>query len=298
MLDTKDIEELRSAFWHKRPMREFVCSGCGVVFLGVRQRKTPVCRSCYLKARWQRIRALHPPTTTRKELIEQARARRTEMRQLYERGISYQGIADIYGVSRERVRQIIGGVVTKTGHHRTPAVYEARARVEAERYVTAQAHPELTTPELAKMLGVTKTSKYWGGIRHATNNANTKKGGEIEEYVSDLLTCNGIKHTLTNSRPFDIILEDGRTIEIKSRHKSQDTAISKNFYFFCLYHRSRKNAEKADFYILVVVNGKRDVFIIPQSDIPASMAISFCWPAGSYARGKWHKYHNRFDLLK
>jgi len=313
MLSTEEITDLRAAFENVYiPYGTLhTCTRCGGAFMR-KFVKVPLCYKCQQKVRREAYLKRHPQVAQRqnekweaqRERVERWTKRANEMRSLYEQGISYQGIAEVYGVTRERVRQIIGEAVVKNGHHRTPSLYEKRSQIEAARYTFASTHPELTTRQLAKQLGVStgKAVEYWGDIRHAVSskNKNAKKGAVIEEYVSKLLTRNGIEHTLTNSRPYDIILADGRTVEIKSRHKPDEThQATKNFYFFPLKRVYKKeHAPTADFYIFVIVNRKRDVFIVPKTDLPASMAIGFCWPQTNKSRGKWTQYHNRFDLLK
>jgi len=135
----------------------------------------------------------------------------------------------------------------------------------------------------------------WLGKRHAAKlDSSVDKGYKAEEYVSSILNENGIKHRLTNSRPHDIILENGKNIEVRSRYKTHDNCKSKNFYFFPL---SEKLQNPADFIILVIDDGKeKHCFVIPFSKVKSG--IGFVYPKTRKSRSNWHSYENRWDLLK
>jgi len=194
-------------------------------------------------------------------------------------------IGIFFGMSRERVRQIIG-------------VDGVKIKIKAFRIKAASNIQELditkTTEELKKITG--KYSINWMGLRHNVSSGNAKLGYDAEEFVSKVLTENGIPNRLTNSRPVDIILDNGLKLEVKSRSKSQRTKTSKNFYYFPLIRDVVKG--NADFYILVI---KKDCFVIPSNVVPIHGGIGFVWPKTTSKIGRfsnWTEYHNRFDLLK
>jgi len=201
-----------------------------------------------------------------------------------EKNWTLEKIGIFFGLSRERVRQIIGdGAKIKT------KAFRIKKAVELQDLDVTK-----TTQEIKEITG--RYSIDWFGLRHPASGGNAKLGYDAEEFVSKVLTENGIQNKLTNSRPVDIILDNGLNIEVKSRSKSQFTKTSKNFYYFPLARDIVKGS--ADFYILVI---NEDCFVIPSHDVPAHGGIGFVWPKTTSKRGKfsnWTEYHNRFDLLK
>jgi hypothetical protein len=192
-------------------------------------------------------------------------------------------IAIFFGMSRQRVQQIIG----------------TSKRVEKHFSFTKAVNmlyldPTKTKKEMQSITG--RRIINWFGMRHPLEGKNQIQGYEAEEYVSRRLLELGIQNTLTNSRPIDIVLDNGIKIEVKSRTKPHPNKYSDNLYFFPLAKDVKKNI--ADFYILVIYE---DCFVIPSSDIPVHGGIGFVWPKTTSKVGKfsnWTEYHNRFDLLK
>lgn len=202
-----------------------------------------------------------------------------------------------YADMPSNLREIFGLSAKKIKFVPSERVITARNRdAEISKKLPHMTH--LTTPEVCKMfdIGAGKAAELWNGERHATNGKMTKKGMEIEEYVSNILEEKEIKHTLTNSRPHDIILDDGRTIEIRSRFKTHDNAFSKHFWFFNLQAKIKMD-KPADFFILVIVNnGEKDCFVVPSNKVANN--VCFVWPPGKHtSKNNWQQYHNRFDLL-
>jgi hypothetical protein len=220
--------------------------------------------------------------------------RKKEMEGLRNKDWTLDKIGVFFGMSRERVRQIIGNTGIKLNKKRM-------ASSKGEQYIFAKEMISenlwMTTSELHKLPLGNKSlvTKLWGKTRHAIKDGNQKRGFEIEDFVSKKLDSLGIKHKQTNSRPFDIVLENGKNVEIRSRYKPEKLK-TKNFYFFPLFEKlQRKNP--ADIFILVIVKGKdKDCFVIPLSEIPPGGAIGFTWPFVGYS--VWPNFHNRFDLLR
>ena len=193
-------------------------------------------------------------------------------------------IGIFFGVSRQRIEQIVGN----TDNIKTKA-FRIKKAVELQDLDVTK-----TTQEIKEITG--RYSVNWFGLRHPASSGNAKLGYDAEEFVSKVLTDNGIPNKLTNSRPIDIILDNGLKLEVKSRSKSQPTKTSKNFYYFPLIRDVVKGT--ADFYILVI---NEDCFVIPSSDVPGHGGIGFVWPKTTSKQGRfsnWTEYHNRVDLLK
>lgn len=211
---------------------------------------------------------------------EEIKAMRTEKRWSLEK------IAIFFGVSRQRVHQIVGS----TGFY-THDYCKINQAVDYLDLDTSKTNEEMYE----------KTGKYpkWGGLRHALKDGSSVKAGfDIEDYVSETLDSLGIRNVVTNSRKYDIVLENGKTIEVKSRRKPHQQT---DYYFFPLFPKISMS-KPADFFILVIVKeNKNDCFIIPKDAVPAHGGIGFTWPKSKQKRGNyscWTEYHNRFDLLK
>ena len=195
-------------------------------------------------------------------------------------------IGIFFGMSRQRVEQIVSR--ENIDKIKTKA-FRIKKAVELQDLDVTK-----TTQEIKEITG--RYSVNWFGLRHPASSGNAKLGYDAEEFVSKVLTENGIPNKLTSSRPIDIILDNGLKLEIKSRSKSQPTKTSKNFYYFPLIRDVVKG--NADFYILVI---NEDCFVIPSNDVPSHGGIGFVWPKTISKQGRfsnWTEYHNRFDLLK
>lgn len=218
-------------------------------------------------------------------------------------------IAEEYGISKQRVQQLTGKA--KDGWNRSEKAKEKSRLREAERAEFAASHPEMTTQELAVALGISpkanRASKYWKGIRHVTNaTPEAEKGLAMEEHVSKMLTRKGIPHRLTNSRPVDIVLADGRTVEVRSRWKPENlnrgNRYSENFFYFPMNRERRAGKPLADIYIFVICqNGwEPDCFIIPAEHLPELLAFGFCWPRSRDRGGAidWTQYLDQWDFCR
>jgi len=271
MLDTKEIEELRVAFgriqkkrgsYKKREIKDFICSRCGEAFQRTRVNGEPICRSCRYK-------------------IERKDSRSMEMRRLHvEEGKTLQEVGDMYGITRERVRQLVG-----TLGHGLPAAYKKSI---------IDAHPELTNNELSAIVGISVSR---GDQHHAIAGGALKRGVEIEDVVSRKLTELGIAHEMMPVRnAFDILLSNGRRIDVKaSFRKMSPPSQFGSYYSFAT--RKAKRGDYCDFFILVIVP-TMDMFVVPNEAVKSKCEqIHMDWPA--HARSsKFHKYLNRFDLLE
>lgn len=228
--------------------------------------------------------------------IEYFEERKLEMLHLrHDEKWTIEKISILFGVSRERVRQIIGN----TGNIGENNFSPARARSVVTNIEVAEKYAHLNNTQV-KELGYTSADMaYRGKTRHVSESKQATEGGKIEEWVSAELTKRGMVNTLTNSRPFDIILADGKTIEVKARFKTNEGCNSfgwKDYYFFVLNRmKYKKPAPMADYYVAVIVrDGKKYPFVLRQADVPPSGVIGFRWSAKS----KWRKFENRFDLIR
>lgn len=200
-----------------------------------------------------------------------------EMRRMrFEDNSTLQEIADKYGISRERVRQLIGN----SGR----VAWDKMHRVHAE-------NKHLGNSVLAKLMGLATRSVYHyrNGERHDIEGGMFQIGSENEILVSNKLSSLGIGNKLMpHHHPFDILLNNGIRVDVKSSSKTLS-----GLYKFQIKKVTR--GEYADFFILVPTNTK-DMFVVPGNKAP-DYGIFISWPPKN-SRSKYAQYLNRFDLLK
>jgi hypothetical protein len=216
----------------------------------------------------------------------------------FDKGKTMQQIADQFGLSRERVRQILGNTGWIASQEN---LYLPRKRVTQQRrqekidLIAQYDSPNQTTRALQEQTGLRYglVSALRPCKRHVIDNPLCREGQRAEELVSKILNENNILNTLmSNSCHFDILLENGKTIDVKSRTHPTPGVSSENFYFFVCVRARKHDKPLPDFWALVI---HEDIFIVPQTAMLPCGAIGFVWPATK--RYKWQQYHNRFDLL-
>jgi len=221
--------------------------------------------------------------------------RRQDMVNLrYVLGWTLQKIADRYGISRERVRQIIGN----SGH----IAIKTTDRLKDEEFLQQTAN--LTNEELADMLGVSQqtVAKHRGDMRHAIKNGNSAayRGAMIEDKVSEILKEKGISNELMPFKNgFDILALDTVRIDVKSAYKNWNPPSS-NFVSPLWRFKIQSGVIKrkgTDFYACYIVPTE-ELFVIPSNVIPETREyIAFCWPTTRPTMSKYQKYLNAYHLI-
>lgn len=204
-------------------------------------------------------------------------------------------IGDHYGITRERVRQILGN----TGHE------AYRARIQ-EKVSFIENSKDKTTVQLVNALN----KKFGKGIaqqtlhsirakfRHAIADGLRGKGTEIENLVAKKLTSLGIKNTLMpHNHPFDIQLPNGRRIDVKSTFREARTSPSQRhtMYHFSIGKDTRGNY--CDFFICYI-EPTNDFFVIPNHKLGMVNSLYISWPTPERNWAGWDEYHNRWELLR
>lgn len=219
----------------------------------------------------------------------------SHMRSLRESGKTLQEIGDLYGISRERVRQLIGN--TKKFNY---------VRKAKDKAILDPANLDKTDQELADELGydVGYIQYYRSGVRRKMpEHSSAGRGFCVEDEISKILTVNRIPNTLMPlHHPFDILLANGTRVDVKSAaHPLHPPSQYAPYYNFNLGQKRR--GEYADFFILVPLKDGDicDIYIIPRDVVPN--VDYFRLPALSdeerqkAKRSKYAVYKNRFDLL-
>ena len=217
----------------------------------------------------------------------------------FEKHFSLQKIADTYGISRERVRQILGNSGPSYGGF-TSSHVDLDLRKQTARELCG-----LSNYEVAKRLGVSSqtVSNYRGDKRHEISRGTASYSGFVaEEFVSSYLYEKGIPNKLMSlNHSFDILLFNGIKVDVKYCAKIVNNSPSRLKFGSLISPMWRfqiKKDRKNDCDFFICVTKEWEIFVIPFNTIPpkANM-IFFCWPTLRPEIGKYQKFKDRFDLL-
>ena len=214
-------------------------------------------------------------------MTELMQERNEEMAMLRNRyGFTLREISEIYGVSRERVRQIIGN----TGRD-----FMRRWTEENVKNINLE---KLDSDELMNLRGCISVYRKEHAKMHHKNNSISYQS---EILVSSKLAQLGYPNKIKQSgHPYDIELENGIKIDVKHTdipHKCCKRQISDGWRFVHLKHGT-----DCDFFICVIPSG--EMFVIPSSETRKNTYIVIMWPQMGQKKSKWAKFYNRFDLLE
>jgi predicted DNA-binding protein YlxM (UPF0122 family) len=219
------------------------------------------------------------------------KSRNQKMIGLYKEGYTLQEIGDQYGVSRERVRQIVQSKEYINGS-------DVRKKRAVDLYGNVSGMPKRKQIERAKTLrmSVSVVKLLRKGKRTKIEGGWGKKGQEIEEMISDLLTSQGVNNTLMPcGHPFDILTSDGKRIDVKGNYTyfSEDRVSP----MYKIKIRKRMKGSFCDFFILYIAQ-KNDIYVIPDNAISGVDFMYISCPSVYKTYPRWEQYKNRFDLLK
>lgn len=209
-----------------------------------------------------------------------------DMIRLREGGKTLEDIGNIYHISRERVRQIIGN----TGVY---FISNIARRIHVDSSMTVKDLDGLLYGRGRKILR-DKLKK----IHHAISGGAGKDGQEIEWLVSEKLKSIGLENELMPLRhPFDIQLKNGIRIDVKATWtKSITSPFQKNeMYRFGV--KKKRKAGACDFYICYIAP-HNVFFVIPEKEVNLSNFLYISYPEPKRSWSKWQDYENRFDLLR
>lgn len=206
-------------------------------------------------------------------------------------GWTLQEIGDKFGISRERVRQILGNTGSIVKQHRID---------------TALSSPHKTNGELADEIGISteRIASYRAGTHYKMENeqSGARVGQVAEELVAAKLESRGLSSKLMPlGHSFDILVENRLKIDVKCAHSGRIPPSLRGKAKNPRYHfRIRKHPDRAaiDFYILVIHDERDNMFVVPFDAFPMPKSdLTMSWPTARPTLGKYQKYHNRFDLL-
>lgn len=222
-------------------------------------------------------------------MSEENKRRRMEMMRLRdEDGKTLQEIADLYTISRERVRQVIGN---------TGQVAAEMRFAKVEEIILGTLNK--TSKEITMTYGISEglISKHRGNKRHAIEpDSSVGLGAKWEDWVSQRLTDSGIQHEMMPSgHPFDILALGKVRIDVKARNVNLNSSPSQKARDTYSFTFRKKDYKDADFYVLVIYEYEV-AFIIPVNESTAS-SFRIPWPPKSMET-KYHKFLNRWDLIE
>ena len=225
--------------------------------------------------------------------------RNKEIFEMRQAGISLEDIGIDFGISRERVRQILtyfcqvnGEKLHISKHYHTKKLFENSDFISSTR--------DKTNSELANILGISEgfVSTHRAKYRHAVaGDTNLTRGILYEEWVSNKLNELGIDNKLMPFRsPFDILALDTIRIDVKAAYKQWKPPSQK--WTSKVYRFSTNKREGIDFYIFVIVETE-DSFVVPIDEFNNhKSAVVFSWPIVKPRKNnKWQKYHEAWHLL-
>lgn len=194
-------------------------------------------------------------------------------------GLTLRKIGEIYGITRERVSQIIGN----TGYDFIKKWTENRAKnIDLSR---------LNSGELRDLPGhLYVYKKEYAKIHHKNNGISYQSEVLVSSKLAGLGYPNKIKRA---GHPYDIELDNGTRIDVKHTdhsHKYYRGQVSPGWRFVHF-----KRGVDCDFFICVIPSG--EMFVIPSSETVRNTYIVIMWPQTGQKKSKWAKFYNRFDLL-
>jgi hypothetical protein len=205
-------------------------------------------------------------------------------------GMTLQEIADVFHVSRERIRQLAGNL----GYWANEVQKRNLAQLPDEELLnltTAEARAKYT-----RLCGCGIIKKM--ATVHHKNNC---QGSKAEEIVSKKLKSIGLDNALMGwHNPYDILLNNGYCIDVKAPSIPQHAPSQKDISpKYAINHL--KNGKDCDFFILVLPTDFDDptlqYFVVPSVRFKSLQAAKVTYPGKRKA--VWiERYHNRFDLLQ
>lgn len=219
------------------------------------------------------------------------RERVKEMRRLRDNGATIAAIGEIFGVSRERVRQLIGNTGRKS---------DEIIRLERQRIIDT--NRDLTTPELEAKMGIKISGHGKRNYHHPIAGDNSCSRGNIAETMAaELLRKHGFGVELMPlHHPFDILVNGSIRVDVKaaSNPSKSPSIISRTISPMWRFRVKQNTRHKCDFYFLLIAE-TQDVFIVPSKDVPDKRdTLAFCYPTERPELAKWQNYHDAYDLIE
>lgn len=215
----------------------------------------------------------------------------------YEQGYTLQEISDMFSISRERIRQIIGNsgkdFITKFNQSVAETIdITKNSSFSSIVDDVAKSDIRVRPSALLKALQPKLSSTH-----HKMDGGNAETGEIGEREVSDKLTSIGIQNTLMPAgHPFDILLDGGIKIDVKSATVDRfynKKAIHKTFKFQV---QKSMGDKYCDFFVCLVVPFHA-MFVIPWELVQGKTSLYLTYPVPQRNWSWIYQYESRFDLL-
>jgi len=198
-----------------------------------------------------------------------------------------QDIADKYGITRQRVHQILGN----TG------------RKKPDYYKELINYKDYTNKEISEVFGITektvaKITNHLNIRNKVDNNYNSGKNYKAEEWLIKKLNDEGITNIIRfpGTNPYNLLVNDVK-VRVVSSHtpkKLEGTGNVSPSWRFSL----RKDREITDVFAFIIYSLEK-VFFVPNNDIPRNRnELVFSYPTEYRNSGKWQSYENNFAIFK
>jgi len=224
-----------------------------------------------------------------------------EMRVLRYKNYTLREIGDMYGISGERVRQLI-----KIGGGNSFRSNNAAKILEG--ITNKSVFDERLTPDIEReLLEKSRLSRacldehgIFPGIHRLVkgdDSSSLKKGVASEDKFSRLLAEKGIENSLSGfGDSYDIILKNGKKIDVKFCSKKVSFKGHNKSERYNFHIRASKKNNAIDFYVLLLGDCE-DVFIIPAEEMGGRNKLYLFWPEKTKRVGKFSKFVNAFAYL-
>lgn len=220
---------------------------------------------------------------------------REMMRLRKEEGKTNVEIGEIFGISRERVRQIIGN----TGKNFLRDWTLDAIKSGKFDYVHSGVKQDLKN--LPGVYSVWRED--WGHHRHKASGGWVKRGQEFEEKASKILLQHGVVNKLMpHISSYDIETSSGLRVDVKSVSFNLSTMASQKYISPVYSVPHIRSGKYCDFLFVFVPDGQGDYtyFVIPSFELlnlSESSRIRIPYPQLGRRTSKWMKYHKRVDLI-
>ena len=218
--------------------------------------------------------------------MDDAKRKEEMLSMRHDEGMTNNLIGMKFGVSRQRVCQIIGN----TGRN---------FRKEWTRKTARETDiSDMTRGDIKDLPGIAQVwERKFARSRHRVSGGPVEAGVNAENIVSDILSEKGIiNKPMPFHSPFDILLDNGLRVEVKSASKKISPKSQNGYSYYNINIRKLGRGDYADFFAILIE--QKTLFIIPSSEFNKSCShVRIFWPRNTKT-SKWEKYINRFDLLK
>lgn len=222
-------------------------------------------------------------------------------RMKFDQGLSNAEIGRRMGISRERVRQLIGNT-GKTFRRNWTRNKINSGEIDLSKFTRDEVE-NLNLPGLQR-----EWLKVFAKKRHKVERGNAwiVRGHQFEELAHNMLSDYGIPNKLMGfSSPYDILVGSSVRIDVKScfvsasKYPSQIGMRSPSYAIANI-----KCGEDCDFFFIFVPDASEPTgytyFVIPSYEmygLSYSSKIKIVWPQLGKKASKWAKYHKKMDLI-